>query len=143
MTRLGVDVGSVRVGVAVAHRGVALALPLETVARDVEGGSDVRRLVALVDEHRVVEVVVGLPRTLAGAEGAAAVAARTFGDALAAALTAVSGPPVPVTYVDERLTTVVAHRQLRAAGRTARTARAVVDQTAAAAILQSWLDAHP
>lgn len=137
MTRLGVDVGSVRIGIAIAHRGVALALPLETVRRDVGGGSDVRRIAELVDEHGVVEVIVGLPRTLAAREGVAAVAARAFGDALAAAL------PVPVTYVDERLTTVVALQQMRAAGRNAKKSRAVIDQAAAATILQGWLDAHP
>lgn len=132
--RLGIDVGSVRVGVAIAHPGVALALPLETVPRDPDGGSDVRRIAELVEEHGVVEIVVGLPRTLAAAEGAAAVAARGFGDALAAAVA------VPVVYADERLTTVVALRQLRSQGVKGRRQRAVVDQAAAAAILQGWLD---
>lgn len=136
VTRLGVDVGSVRIGVAISHRGVSLALPLETVRRDIAGGSDLRRLAELVDEHGVVEVIVGLPRTLAAREGVAAVAARAFGDALAAAL------PVPVIYVDERLTTVVALQQMRAAGRNAKQSRAFVDQAAAAAILQGWLDTH-
>lgn len=133
---LGIDVGSVRVGVAVARPDVSLAMPLETVARDVEGGSDVRRIAELVAEHGAAEIVVGLPRTLQGEERQAAAAARAFGDALAAAVT------VPVTYVDERLTTVVALRQLRAAGRKAGKSRPVVDQAAAAAILQGWLDAH-
>ena len=125
-----------RVGVAVAHPGVSLALPLETVARDVEGGSDIRRIAALVAELDVAEVVVGLPRTLAGREGPAAEAARAFGDALAAALT------VPVVYSDERLTTIVATQQLRSGGVKGRKQRSVVDQAAAAAILQGWLDSH-
>ncbi len=107
-----------------------------TVPRDLEGGSDVRALRDLVEEHAAVEVVVGLPRTLAGREGPAAEAARTFGDALAAAL------PVPVVYADERLTTVVATRQLRSRGVKGRKQRAVIDQAAAVAILQSWLDAR-
>lgn len=132
---LGVDVGSVRVGVAIAPAGVRLAVPLETVPRDVDGGSDVRRIAELAAEHRAGAVVVGLPRTLAGAEGPAARAAREFGDALA-------GAGLPVTYADERLTTVVAHRQMRSAGRSARRSRPVVDQAAAAAILQGWLDAY-
>ncbi len=134
--RLGIDVGSVRVGVAIAHPDVALALPLETVARDAAGGADVRRIVELVDEHGIVEIVVGLPRTLAAGEGQAARAAREFGDLLAAAVA------VPVVYADERLTTVVAQRQLRDSGRKARRQRAVVDQVAAVAILQGWLDAQ-
>jgi putative holliday junction resolvase len=126
----------VRVGVAIAHPGVSLALPLETVPRDVEGGTDLRRIAALVAELDVAEVVVGLPRTLAGREGPAAEAARAFGDALAATVA------VPVVYSDERLTTVVATQQLRSGGVKGRKQRSVVDQAAAAAILQGWLDAH-
>ena len=125
-----------RVGVAVAHPGVSLALPLETVPRDVDGGSDVRRIAALVAELDVAEIVVGLPRTLAGREGPAAEAARAFGDALAAAIA------VPVVYSDERLTTVVATQQLRSGGVKGRKQRSVVDQAAAAEILQGWLDSH-
>lgn len=134
--RLGVDVGSVRVGVALSDPDGVLATPLVTVARDTEGGSDVAALRELVAEYAAVEVVVGLPRTLAGREGPAAEAARVFGDSLAAAL------PVPVVYADERLTTVVATRQLRSRGVKARKQRAVIDQAAAVAILQSWLDAR-
>ncbi len=132
--RLGIDVGSVRVGVALCDPGEVLATPLTTVARDVDGGGDVTAIAGLVAEHGIVGVIVGLPRTLAGREGAAAEAARTFGGALAAAL------PVPVEYSDERLTTVVAARQLRGRGVTGRKQRAVIDQAAAVAILQGWLD---
>jgi putative Holliday junction resolvase len=136
--RLGVDIGSVRVGVAMSDPDGVLATPLATVARDVEGGSDLRVLAGLAAEHEVVEVVVGLPRTLAGRDGPAAHAAREF----AAALGEVLGDQVPVVLADERLTTVVATRQLRASGRPGRRQRAVVDQAAAVAILQGWLDAH-
>jgi putative Holliday junction resolvase len=73
---------------------------------------------------------------LAGREGPSAEAARAFGDALAAAL------PVPVVYADERLTTVVATQQLRSRGVKGRKQRAVIDQAAAVAILQGWLDAR-
>jgi putative Holliday junction resolvase len=89
-----------------------------------------------VAEHGIVEVVVGLPRTLAGAEGPAAVAAREFAEGLVGVL----GEGVPVVLSDERLTTVMASRQLRASGRSVRRARPVVDQAAAAAILQGFLD---
>jgi putative Holliday junction resolvase len=132
--RIGIDVGAVRVGVAVSDPDGLLATPLQTVTRDRDGGSDVRAVVALVAEHEAAGVVVGLPRTLAGQEGPAAAAAREFGAALAAAL------DVPVDYTDERLTTVVATRQLRASGRPGRRQRAVVDQVAAVGILQGWLD---
>ncbi|HLU60614.1 MAG TPA: Holliday junction resolvase RuvX [Pseudonocardia sp.] len=133
---LGIDVGAVRVGVAICDPGGVLATPLATVPRDVEGGSDVRAIATLVAEHEVVGVVVGLPRTLAGRDGPAAQAARAFADALAAAL------DVPVELSDERLTTVVATRQLRERGVKGRKQRAVVDQAAAVAILQGWLDAR-
>ncbi|WP_369805218.1 Holliday junction resolvase RuvX [Pseudonocardia sp. MH-G8] len=134
--RLGIDVGAVRVGVAICDPDGVLATPLVTVPRDVEGESDLRAIASLVVEHEVVGVVVGLPRTLAGREGAAAEAARVFADALAGVV------DVPLELSDERLTTVVATQQLRARGVKGRKQRAVVDQAAAVAILQGWLDAH-
>lgn len=128
--------GSVRVGVALSDPDGLLATPLVTVPRDVEGGSDVATVAALVAEHDVVGVVVGLPRTLAGREGPAAQAARAFVATLEPALA------VPVELTDERLTTVVATRQMRESGRKGRRQRAVVDQVAAVGILQGWLDTH-
>ena len=89
-----------------------------------------------VTEHDVVGIVVGLPRTLAGREGPAAEAARAFAEALTAHV------PVPIAFSDERLTTVVATRQMRESGRKGRRQRAVVDQVAAVAILQGWLDSR-
>jgi putative holliday junction resolvase len=132
--RLGIDVGAVRVGVALCDPDGLLATPLLTVPRDVEGGTDLRTIAGLVAEHGVVQIVVGLPRTLAGREGPAAEAARAFVDGLAGAV------DVPIVLSDERLTTVVATQQLRASGRKGRRQRAVVDQVAAVAILQGWLD---
>lgn len=125
-----------RVGVALCDPDGVLATPLVTVPRDVDGGGDLRMIADLVAEHGVVEIVVGLPRTLADREGPAAEAARVFGDALAEALA------VPVVYSDERLTTVVATQQLRARGVKGRKQRSVVDQAAAVAILQGWLDSR-
>jgi putative Holliday junction resolvase len=133
--RLGIDVGSVRVGVALSDPSGVLATPLTTVPRDIAGGSDLRTIAELVAEHEAVGVVVGLPRTLAGTEGPAAAAARAFADALGVVL------PVPIELSDERLTTVVATRQLRQRGVPGRKQRAIVDQAAAVAILQGWLDA--
>jgi len=134
--RLGVDVGSVRVGVAVSDPRGFLATPLATLRRDERDGSDLRQLAELVIEYEVVEVVVGLPRTLAGREGPAAEAARRYADLLAGQI------PVPVLLADERLSTVVATRALRERGVRGRKQRAVVDQAAAVEILQGWLDAH-
>ena len=137
--RVGVDVGSVRVGVASSDPSALLATPVRTVSRDPddEAATDIEELAALVTELEAVEVVVGLPRTLAGADGAAAQAARTYAGRLAARIA-----PVPVRLVDERLTTVDAHRNLRASGVEGRQHRAVVDQVAAVLILQAALDAE-
>jgi putative Holliday junction resolvase len=139
--RLGIDVGAVRVGVALGDPDGLLATPLATVARDVARGTDLAAIAGLVAEHDVVGIVVGLPRTLAGREGPAAEAARAFAAALSTHLEG-RGAAVPLEFVDERLTTVVATRQMRESGRKGRRQRAVVDQVAAVAILQGWLDAH-
>jgi putative Holliday junction resolvase len=85
----------------------------------------------------VVELLVGLPRSLSGGEGPAVVAARDYADSLAARVS-----PVPVRLVDERLSTVSATRQLQQAGRRGRAARAVIDAAAAVVILQAALDAE-
>lgn len=111
-----------------------LATPLETVCRD-RSGRHLRRLAALVAELQVVEVIVGLPRTLSDRIGSSALDAIELADALAQRIT-----PVPVRLADERLTTVSAQRSLREAGIRARSQRAVIDQAAAVAILQFWLD---
>ncbi|RKS77747.1 putative Holliday junction resolvase [Motilibacter peucedani] len=137
--RLGVDVGSVRIGVAVSDPRGTVAVPLETVARaSRRSGADLARLRELVQEYDAVEVVVGLPLSLSGAEGAAAEAARAFAVRLARAVA-----PVPLRMVDERLSTVAAHRGLRAAGVTERQGRGRVDASAAAFLLQAALDAGP
>ncbi|MGF2952498.1 Holliday junction resolvase RuvX [Mycobacterium sp. THU-M116] len=132
--RLGVDVGSVRIGVAASDPDGILATPVETVRRD-RSGRHLRRLARLVAEIGAVEVIVGLPRTLADRTGPAALDAIELADRLAGRIA-----PMPVRLADERLTTVSAQRSLRAAGVRAREQRAVIDQAAAVAILQSWLD---
>lgn len=135
--RLGVDVGTVRVGVAISDAGGTLAVPLQVLARDRRGEADLTGLVTLVSERGAVEVVVGLPRTLGGRRGAAEAAVRAYAAALAQRL-----HPLPVRLVDERLSTVTATRSLRAAGVDGRRARGVVDAAAAAVILQAALDAE-
>ncbi|GAA4730138.1 Holliday junction resolvase RuvX [Actinomycetospora chibensis] len=139
--RLGVDVGSVRVGVALSDPGGVLATPLVTLDHDESAGADLARLVALVDEHEVVEVVVGLPRTLAGREGPAAQKAQDYAAALRGRLSA-AGRDVPVVLADERLTTVTAMRTLSDRGVKGRKQRKVIDQAAAVGILQGYLDAR-
>jgi putative Holliday junction resolvase len=160
--RLGVDVGKVRVGVARSDPDGILASPVVTLARDLpaEGGdgtrarrgrgpaagqggdpagervpTDIAQLAAFVAEYEAVEVVVGLPVTLAGREALAAADVRGYAETLARAI-----EPVPVRLSDERMTTVVASRRLAERGVRGRRQRAVVDQVAAVEILQGWLD---
>jgi putative holliday junction resolvase len=130
--RLGVDVGSVRVGVARCDAAGLLATPVATLGRT---GADLAELAALVTESEAVEVVVGLPLHLSGREGPAAEAARAYATELAAEVA-----PVPVRLLDERLSTVGATRGLRAAGIDTRRGRNIVDQAAAVIILQAALD---
>jgi putative Holliday junction resolvase len=144
--RLGVDVGKVRVGVAISDPDGILATPLVTVARDrvfAEEGTaadsvpaDIAELVRLAGEHEAVQIVVGLPVRLNGAEGAAAIDVRAYAGRLARA------GQVPVVLADERMSTVVATRRLAERGVRGKRQRAVVDQAAAVEILQSWLDAQ-
>jgi putative Holliday junction resolvase len=134
---MGVDVGAVRVGVALSDPHGILASPLVTLRRDPAGERDIAELVRLAGEHKVVEIVVGLPRTLRGKRGPAALAAEKYAARLASRAT-----PVPVRLADERLTTVIASRALADRGVRGKRQRAVVDQAAAVAILQSWLDAE-
>lgn len=135
--RLGIDVGTVRIGVSVCDPDGILATPVETVPRAKSNarGADLDRIAALAQEYEVIGVIVGLPRNLAGEESFAADAVRSFGDRIAHRIS-----PIPVEYFDERLTTAGASRALREAGVSAKSARAVIDQAAAVAILQGWLD---
>ena len=129
---LAVDVGTVRVGVAASDPHRILASPVETVPAPGHA-----RVAELVAERAAVLVVVGLPTSLSGASrSASAQMARDWALILAPLIA-----PVEVRLVDERLTTVSATAALRAAGRTAKQSRSVIDQAAAVALLQGVLDA--
>lgn len=132
-TRLGVDVGRARVGVARSDPDGILATPVETVPRDDAAIGRVRELALEVE---AIEVIVGLPIALSGRSTASTEDARAFARGLAAVLDA------PVRLVDERLSTVSAHSALRSSGRSSRDSRAVVDQVAAVIILQNALDSE-
>jgi putative Holliday junction resolvase len=132
---LAVDVGTVRVGVARSDPRGVLAVPVATLARSAADDRDIAELAGFVGEYEAVGVIVGLPRTLAGREAAAAQSAREYGARLAVRIA-----PVPVEYVDERLTTVSAQRKLQQGGVRGRAGRAVIDQAAAVELLQQWLD---
>lgn len=134
--RLALDVGDARIGVASCDPDGILATPVETVpGRDVPAAH--RRLAALVEEYEPIEVVVGLPRSLRGGEGPAAVKVRAFAQVLATGIA-----PVPVRLMDERMTTITASQGLRASGVTSRKGRSVIDQAAAVVILQNALESE-
>ena len=134
--RLGIDPGDARIGVARSDPSGFLASPVETIRR---GKGDLARIAKILaaeqEESTVIEVVVGLPRSLSGREGPAAAKVREFAGSLARRVA-----PIPVRLVDERMTTVSAEAMLRDQGRKGGKRRAVVDQAAAVLILQHALD---
>jgi putative Holliday junction resolvase len=132
---LGLDLGSKRIGIAVSDAGGVLASPRTTVERSGDPALDHRRIAELVAEEEAGLVVVGLPTSLDGTAGPAAVSVAREVEELRAVLA------VPVVTHGERFTTVTAHEQLRAAGVGGRQRRGVVDQQAATVLLQAWLDA--
>ena len=135
MRALGLDLGERRVGVAVCDSAGTVATPVETLVRSGEAETDLRAIADQVREWQAEIVVVGLPLSLDGTEGPAAKAARAEIDRLDRLLS------VPVVSYDERLTTVIAERSLREQQMKGPRRRGVVDQVAAAVILQSWIDA--
>lgn len=135
---LGIDHGTVRIGVAVSDEIGFLAHPLETVpGTDPDRALD--RIAEIVAARRIEHVIVGLPLHLDGREGEAARRVRAFIAQLRTRLP----DPVAIHEVDETLTTSIAYEKLGAAGRKPRRAKPVIDRAAAVEILQSWLDARP
>ncbi|MEY4039174.1 MAG: hypothetical protein RLZZ52_42 [Actinomycetota bacterium] len=132
--RVGIDVGTVRIGVARSDRDGLLATPVVTVQRN--GDNPIAELVALLVELDAVEVIVGLPLSLSGAHTA------STEDALVVARELALQANIPCRVVDERLTTVSAHSALRAAGKKQKQTRSVIDQVAAVMILQHALDSE-
>lgn len=132
---LGVDVGSVRVGLALSDATGTIAGPLSTVPGSDDPAAVATAVVAAAREHACDTVVVGLPRSLSGADTASTAQARAVADAIAAA-------GVAVELWDERLSSAEAERTLLAAGRRRRQRRDERDRVAAALILQGWLDAR-
>lgn len=130
--RIGIDVGTARVGVARSDSQGTMAVPVETLPRD----TALTRLDAMATEYEPIEFVCGLPLALSGNETASTEDARNFAAALHE-LTA-----IPVRLIDERLTTVTAHSNLRSAQHTAKSGRDVVDQVAATILLDIALDAE-
>ena len=134
MRALGIDLGSKRIGVAVSDSDGTVATPITTIHRGRRRADDHRAVSELVAEWQAEAVVVGLPLSLDGTVGPAAQAVLDEVDELRAAIT------VPIDTVDERFTTVTATAQLRQQGISGPKRAAVVDQMAAAVLLQAWLE---
>jgi putative Holliday junction resolvase len=132
--RLGIDVGTVRVGVAASDPTGTLASPVD-VLRRARDRSDIDALAALAAEREAVEIVVGMPRSLRDRHGPAAAAAHAYAIDVARRVA-----PIPVRLVDERLSTAQAQRSLHETGHTVRSSRSRIDSAAAVVILQSALD---
>jgi putative Holliday junction resolvase len=132
---LGLDVGDVRIGVALSDETTTLASGLLTLPR-VGPRKDVRAVAALVREHDVGEVVVGMPYRLDGSLGPQGEKVTAFVESLRRAL------EVPVATWDERLTSVAADELLAEAGVRRRDRKARIDRAAAELILQGYIDAR-
>lgn len=129
------DIGDVRIGVAVSDPAGIVATPLEVIRR-VGWGPDTRRIKALCDQYQTTRVLSGLPLNMDGTEGFQAQKVRQFCQQLEKA-------GLTVFFQDERLTTVTAEEAMLE-GNLSRAARKErVDKVAAAVILREWLDAHP
>ena len=135
-TRIALDVGKARIGVAASDPDGLLAMPVETVRR---GQGDIAKICQIIADRSALVCYIGLPKHLRGSEGDSAQDARKFARRLVAA-SGKNSTPIDVSFIDERLTTVSATTQLREAGRKANRQRAVIDQQAAVIILQSALD---
>ena len=133
MRLLGLDVGDKRVGIALSDESATLASGLDTLER-VGPRKDLKAIAALVRQHGVSDVVVGLPRNLDGSLGPQAQKVLQFMDELR--------PVVKVPFVswDERFTSAMATQTLIEAGVSRRGRKGVVDKVAATLILQSYLD---
>ncbi len=129
-TRIGIDVGKARVGVAKCDPDGMLATPIDTVPRDEHAVARVREIAG---DYSTLEYVIGLPMNLRGEETPSTADARAFAEELARG-------DIPVRMVDERLSTVTAHSALRASGRNQKNSRRIVDQVAAVVILQHAID---
>ena len=134
MRALGVDLGEKRIGIAVSDSNGKVATPLQVIIRSKSIKQDHKKICDLVDEWEADVVVVGMPYSLNGSKGLAAKTVEKEVKELSSAL------EVPVATQDERLTTVMAAKELAIQGLDSKKQRKVIDQVAASVILQSWLD---
>ena len=133
---LGIDWGEIRTGLALSDEHRLIAGPLTTLTQRRGKRFPLRRLLTIIEEHRPVGVVLGLPLALDGSDAPSTTAVRTLAEHLAGKI------PVPVTLWDERLTTARALRAIREQGGSTKGRKGDVDALAAAVLLQHYLDSH-
>ena len=131
--RLAVDVGKVRVGLAISDFHGILASPLQNIARQVEDTETIRLIQAAIADEEILEIYVGLPISMSGGSTASTDDAVSIANALAATVS------IPVRMIDERLTTVSASAALRSSGKNSKDGRKLIDQIAATMILEQAL----
>ncbi|MEI7886681.1 MAG: Holliday junction resolvase RuvX [Actinomycetes bacterium] len=134
MRALGLDLGSVRIGVALSNTEGTLAVPYQVIHRSKDRNGDHEQIARLVSETEAERVVVGLPYSLDGSLGPAARRALAEVKLLRKVIS------VDIETYDERFTTVTADRSLREMNLSASARRKMVDSVAASVILQAWLD---
>ena len=135
MRILGLDVGDVRIGVAVSDPMKIIAQGLDSIKR-VGPKTDVETIKRLVDQYEAEELVVGLPKTLAGEIGIQAQKVLDFTELVRSAV------EIPIIMWDERMTTIAATRSLIEADMSRKKRKTVVDKVAATLILQGYLDSR-
>ncbi len=135
MVALGLDIGEVRIGIAVSDASGSVAMPLKVLPAQ-EVLAHARSFRMILEDHEPDVLVCGLPETLAGEEGPQAERVRASAERISAA----SG--IPLAFCDERLSSREAKRILRAQGFSERAMRGKVDMVAASLFLQAWLDAR-
>jgi putative holliday junction resolvase len=131
--RLAIDVGSVRIGLAICDPDGILSSPIPALGRSNELMDTLQLVSELVAENSVIEVYVGDPISLSGGQSASTRDAREFAEKLAAQIS------VPIRLVDERLTTVTASAKLRISGKDAKQSRSFIDSASAVEILEQAL----
>ena len=129
---MAIDHGDARIGVAATDEFGISAHPVETI--DCRKTDIIPRILELVRERKIKAVVLGLPLRMDGSEGNSSQKVRKFGEQLREQLA-----PVPLTYFDERFTTVTASDKLREAGKNAKKQKSIIDQAAALEILNDYL----
>ena len=133
---LGVDLGAVRIGLALSDPSGILATPFMTLERSSDDNETIDRILEVAAAEDVRSLVIGIPKSLSASNHIAEERTRLFVETLH------GKTKLPIFEVDERFTTVLAVKQLRETGHDSRSMKSKIDAMAAAQILQSYLDHH-